>query len=164
MDNYAHFTSIGRIVYDPKRPGMRSRVRASGSNTIDWWCILEVDREIARYYRWWIGRHWWGRTALRPDWLCPPAWNPHVSVCRGEVPRPQDREHWRAYHGEKVEFQYAHYPRQTTQEDRTRRYTKDGDFWFLDVVCPRIDEIRHELGLRTHYRYHMTVGRTFDAR
>lgn len=163
MDNYAYFTATGRIQYDPPRPGMKTRTRRSGSSTTDWWCILKVDREITRYYRWWIGRHLWGRTAIRPDWLCLPSWDAHVSIVRGEKPR-QNAEMWRKYEGEQVEFQYAHYPRQTTAEDRLRRYAKDGDFWFVNVVCPRIDEIRAELGLRSNFRYHLTVGRTYDNR
>ena len=163
MDTYAPFTSIGRIQYDPPRPGMREKKRASGSSSRDGWCILKIDKEITRYYRWWIERHLWGLTAVKPGWLCMPSWDAHISIVRGEKPR-QNHDAWRKYHGEKVEFQYAHYPRRTTQEDRKKRYAKDGDFWFVDVVCPRIDEIRDELGLRSNFRYHLTVGRTYDNR
>ena len=163
MDNYAYFTAMGRIQYDPPRPGMRARSRVSGRRNQEWWCILKVDREITRYYRWWIGRHLWGRTAIQEDWLCLPSWDAHVSMVRGEKPR-KNLDWWGKYEGEQVEFRYAHYPRQTTMEDRERRHAKDGDFWFVNVECPRIDEIRQELGLRTHYRYHLTVGRTYDNR
>ncbi len=164
MDNYAHYhTAIGRIKYDPPRPGMRKRTRASGANNKDYWCILQVDTEITRYYRWWIQRHLWAWTAVQPDWLCQPSWDAHVSVIRGEHPR-QNLDLWRKYDGVKVEFKYAHYPRKTTMEDRDNRYTKDGDFWFIDVECPLIDHIRAELGLSTHFHYHLTVGRTYDSR
>lgn len=156
MDNYAFHSGTGRIVYDPRRGSMKSRTA--------WWCVINVDREITRYYRWLIEREFWGRTAIRPEWLCQPSWDAHISVVRGERPRAQYRDLWGKYQGEVVEFEYAHYPRQTTLEDRERRHAKDGDFWFVTVVCPRIDEIRGELGLRTQFRYHLTVGRTYDAR
>lgn len=162
MDNYAYHKSMGRIVYDPNRPGMRNKKRASGANTVAWWCILEVDKEITRYYRWWVERHLWGLTAVRPGWLCLPSWDGHVSVVRGEVPRPQYREAWQKYHGTKVEFEYAHYP--FCADNRDNRYADDGDFWMVDVRCPLIDLIRDELGLRTHHKYHLTVGRTYDSR
>ena len=163
MDNYAYFTATGRILYDPKRPGMRKVTRASGASNIDWWCVLLVDKEITRYYRWWVQRHLWAWTAVQPDWLCQPSWDGHVSIVRGETPR-MNHDMWRKYQGEKVEFRYAHYPRRTTMDDRKRRYSKDGDFWFVNVECPRIDEIRSELGLQSNFRYHLTVGRTYDNR
>jgi hypothetical protein len=163
MDTLAYHTAIGRIKYDPPRPGMRKKTRASGRSNKDWWCILKVDKEITRYYRWWIQHHMWGWTVVQPDWLCQPSWDAHVSIVRGEQPRT-NRDTWCKYDGEKVEFRYAHYPRRTTMEDRKNRYTKDGDFWFVDVECPRIDEIRTELGLRSNFRYHLTVGRTYDNR
>lgn len=164
MDYHAHYhTAIGTIKYDPPRPGMRKRIRASGASNMDYWCILKVDPEITRYYRWMIQRRLWAWTALQPDWLCRPSWDAHVSIVRGEKPR-QNEDVWRKYDGVKVEFKYAHYPRKTTMEDRDNRYAKDGDFWFIDVECPLIDLIRDELGLRVHHRYHLTVGRTYDNR
>ena len=164
MDNYAHYhTALGCIKYDPPRHGMRKQSRASGRKNHEFWCILQVDREITRYYRWMIERRHWGLTAIQPDWLCQPSWDAHVSIVRGETPR-EHAELWKKYDGVKVEFKYAHYPRKTTMEDRDRRFAKDGDFWFVDVECPLIDHIRAELGLKTHFRYHLTVGRTYDNR
>jgi len=164
MDYHAHYhTAIGTIKYDPPRHGMRKQTRASGRSNKDYWCILQVDTEITRYYRWMIQRRLWGWTAVQPDWLCQPSWDAHVSIVRGEQPRRKE-ELWRKYNGVKVEFKYAHYPRKTTMEDRANRYAKDGDFWFIDVECPLIDLIRDELGLRVHHRYHLTVGRTYDSR
>lgn len=163
MANHVHFfKGTGRLVYDPKRPGMKKRTRPSGANTIDWWCILQVDREITRYYRWWVNRHKWGMTAVQPDWLCQPSWDAHISVVRGERIRPEFRDHWKAYDGEIVNFEYAHYP--FLADNRQNRYANDGDFWMVDVRCQRITEIRGELGLRTHHNYHLTVGRTYDVR
>ena len=41
-------TSRGRIIYDPARPGMKRRTK--------YWAIVNVDREITRYFRWWVDR------------------------------------------------------------------------------------------------------------
>ena len=162
MKDISYFTGVGYIQYNPSRPGMKAQSVSSGRKNHQWWCILKVDREITRYYRWWIGRRYWGQTAIQSNWICQPSWDAHVSIVRGETPRVKN--HWQAYNGEKVEFQYAHYPRQTTIEDRQTRHAKDGDFWFVDVICPRITEIRQELGLRTFSKSHLTVGRTYDSR
>jgi len=164
MDNDVHyFTTMGQIQYDPPRPGMRKQSRSSGRINQQHWCILKVDREITRYYRWMIERDMWGLTAIQPDWLCQPSWDAHVSIVRGEKPR-QNADVWRKYDGVKVELRYAHNPRMTTMEDRNHRFAKDGDIFFIDVECPLIDLIRAELGLRTHPHYHLTVGRTYDSR
>jgi len=149
-----NFRSTGRIVYDPKRGGMKRRTK--------WWCVLNVDREITRYYRWWVSRRFWGMTAMKDDWLCQPSWDAHVSIIRGETPRREFRSLWGKYQGEEVEFWYSH--NACLAGDRGTRYAEDGDFWFVDVYCPRIDEIRDELGLKTFYKYHLTVGRTYDGR
>ena len=156
MDNYTphFFESTGKVVYDPYRGGMKRRT--------EWWCIVTVDREITRYYRWWVGRYFWGATAMRDDWLCQPSWDAHISIVRGERPQPDLQDLWGKYQGEEVTFAYAHHPR--FAGDKGIRHAKDGDFWFVDVICPRIDEIRWELGLQTFYKYHLTVGRTYENR
>ena len=163
--DFHRFKSIGRIYYDPKRPGLKNKTRgAKARSSVDWWCIVRVDDEIARYYRWWINRRWWGRTAMQENWLSMPSWGTHISVVRGEEPE-DDRKHlWRKYHGVDLEFEYEHRIRQTNDFDRTRRYTKDGDFFFVDAWCPRLDEIRAELGFPTYHKFHITVARTYDIK
>jgi hypothetical protein len=39
------FRDTGLIVYDPNRGTMKTRITN--------WCVLQVDKEITRYYRWW---------------------------------------------------------------------------------------------------------------
>lgn len=147
-----YHTGTGKIIYDPRRPGL--------SKGASWWCILTVDREITRYYRWFIERELWGRTAVMPGWLCNPSWDAHVSIVRGEKPRTAEaRNSWKKHHGKKLLFQYAHYPRQagdTTGEER--------NFYFVEVICPELIEIREELELKTFYKFHLTVGRVWEDR
>ncbi len=145
--NLPTFSSVGTVIYDPPRGAMKNRT--------DWWCVIEADKEITRYYRWWIRQRFWAGTALDPDWLCSPSWDAHISIVRGERPRtPEARALWKKYNGEKVEFKYAHYPIQGWKDY----------IWQIDVWCPEINYIRWELGLPTYDTYHLTVGRTWENR
>lgn len=137
-------TSTGKIVYDPYRGNLKKKPH--------WWCVLEVDREITRLYRWWIQKE------LHVKGMCKPSWDAHISVIRGEKPTPELMHLWKKYDGEEVEFQYKQNPRQTGD-------TTGGDrpdfYWFVDVRCQRILDIRAELKRPTDWGLHMTVGRTW---
>jgi len=131
----------GIIRYDPPRPGMKRRTK--------WWCVLYVDKEITRYYRWWIQR-------MLHIQLHPPSWDAHISIIRGEKPGT-DLEHlWKKYDGMRVPFKYHHSPKPTI-----KKADDVGNFWYIDVVCPKIQEIREEFGFPTNFGYHLTVGRSW---
>lgn len=138
------FTATGIIKYDPYRGKMKSKT--------DWWCVLNTDDEITRYYRWWVKKHYWID-------LCQPSWGAHVSIIRGEKPTPDLMHLWKKYDGMKVEFKYSHVVRQsgdTTGNDRPDSY------WFVDVDCPFLLDIRRELKRPTDWKLHLTIGRTYD--
>lgn len=143
------FKSTGRILYDPPRPGMKRRTQ--------WWAIVSVDREITRYMRYWINQQ---RNPLKLDGhdLCQPSWDAHISIVRGEQPR-QNEHLWRKYHGQKIDFYYDHNVRQSGD---TTGWDRPNHFYFINVDCPFLDQIRQELGLITNWRYHLTIGRTYD--
>ena len=128
------FETTGTIRYDPHRGGMKRRTK--------WWAIIQVDREITRYYRWLVMREYWAHTAIHPDWLKQPSWNAHVSIVRGEEPRGALKDKWKYLDGKKVTLAYEHNPR-------------------YNVYCPEIIEIRRELGLKTFYKSHLTFGRIY---
>lgn len=128
--------STGKIIYDPHRPGMKRKTQ--------WWCVVPVDREITRYYRWLITREVPGLA------LHPPAWDAHISVIRGEKPDDDKMHLWRKYHKQKVTFWYSHYVR------------RNGHFWFVEVRCPGLIEIRREMDKPADWSLHLTVGRTWD--
>jgi len=137
-------TSTGKIVYDPKRsPKIKKGEK--------WWCVVTVDREITRYYRWWIEKE------LHVKGLCQPSWNAHISVLRGEKPRHDLMHLWKKYDGEIVTFRYKHFPRQSgdTTHDRPDFY------WFVEVDCPKLISIREELERPSDWKLHITVGRTW---
>ncbi len=146
----------GRLVYDPVRPGMKNRTK--------YWAMVLVDREITRYFRWWVDRELLNITGVEGFGLNLPSWDAHCSIIRGEndvrgVPPRELNELWGKYRNEVVDFEYSLNVRQsgdTTSWDRPNHY------WFVDVRCPRGTEIRKELGLPRDWNFHITIGRTYD--
>lgn len=102
--------------------------------------VLNVDQGIADYYR-----------SLLPKSIKtnPQKHQAHVSVVRGfEMPLYKDM--WGIYEGERVEFSY------------NAEIKNDENYYWLDVQCKRLNEIRIELGLTSYlwYRssFHLTIG------
>ena len=120
----------------------------------EWWSILEVPGGIADYYRNMVEK----RYGIE---LCQPSWGAHVSIIRGEKPRDDLMHLWKKYDGKRVEFEYAAYPRYNGD---TRVVTKhdSGAFWFLDVHCEFLTDIRKELELPYDWKLHLTIGRRWS--
>jgi len=137
--------TTGQIIYDPNRFGMKRRT--------EWWCVVVLDNDLARYYRWMVSRRYFGRTTNDPTWLKPPAWGAHVSVVRGERPRNKYIKNWKKRHKEIITIKYDPTPRQVDVKNKEH-------FWFIDAYSDDVMNIRNELGLPTHYKFHITIGRT----
>lgn len=143
-------SGIGIIQYDPWRPGLKHRT--------DWWCVLNVDKELSRYYRWWLEFE-------KHLHLQSPSWDAHISIVRGEKPYPAYIEMWKKYQGKKVEFHYKHGEIRVDRSQRTDPLAVNatgGEYYFIDIECPMLDEIRTELGLITGFNYHMTIARSYE--
>lgn len=137
-------TGTGKIVYDPYRGNLKKKPH--------WWCVVEVDKEITRLFRWWIEKE------LHVKGLCQPSWDAHISVIRGEKP-PQHLMHlWKKYDGQEVTFKYAQNPRQTGD---TTGGDRPGWYWFVEVEAPFLIDIRKEFGYPHDWKLHLTVGRTW---
>lgn len=137
------FTSTGIIKYDPPRGKMKKK--------IDWWAVVNVDREITRYFRWWIKKEYWIT-------LAQPSWDAHISIIRGERP-PNDKINlWKKYDGLKIEFTYDLNVRQSGD---TTGWDRPNHFWFVEVHCPLLKQIRNEFGFNSNWSQHLTVGRTW---
>lgn len=132
-------TGRGVIVYDPNRGEMKRRT--------EHWCVINVDKEITRYYRWWIARE------LHVKGLCMPSWDAHISVVRGEYIKPQLTHLWKKYHGQPVEFQYRHDVRCSNNTNKREQY------WFVEVMCPLAKQIRDEFGMASDWNQHLTVAK-----
>lgn len=92
--------------------------------------IVEADRGLAAYYK-----------SLIPKWIetKPQKYPAHISVVRKEA--PSNLEVWGKYDGESIEFTYSNIVH------RGQVY-----FW-LNVFCTRLEEIRLELGLPVSSEY-----------
>jgi len=144
---YYHHGS-GLIVYDPYRGEMKRRTKQ--------WCVIEVDKEITRYYRWWLQfeKH------IR---LQPPSWDAHISIVRGEFLQPDKRHLWKKYQRKEIDFLYQHGDIQCHQvQEKQHGKTISGLFYSIGVECPALDDMRSELGLCTGFKYHLTIGRTYQ--
>ena len=132
------YTATGTLRYSPKRQ----------ETSQHWWLILDCDPELGQYYRYlYYQMHHQCRKLARPFW------GPHITVVRNEEPDDDHKHLWDLHAGEPIEFQYSGGINDNYSEDRYR------SFYWLEVVCPRMDEIREELGLSDPFRgYHLTIG------
>lgn len=139
------FTVPARIVYDP--------YRGAGNLSNKWWCVAELDKEVTRYYRWWI------KSRYHIE-LFEPSWNAHISIIRGEEP-PADKKHlWGKYNGETVMAKYSHFVRQSG--DVPGPYEEKTSFWFVDATHERFTEIRNQFGFPSNWKQHLTIGRVYN--
>jgi hypothetical protein len=117
-----------------------------------YWVTVSVDQQLLDY-----------SYSLIPKYhrVVKPRWKAHVTVIRpedfSEIP---DLQHWSKHEGETVSFVY----------DPTVMYEKG--FWWFNLWCLTMEDIRRELGLSTKSRitippsgynkaFHCTVGKDF---
>ena len=128
------FKSVGKLVYDPVRPGLKRR---NGPG----WAVVEIGNGITWYYRWLL-RSW----GIDVD---VPAWQAHITVCDGSNIDPKKyAEFWKKYDGLTIEFEYS---------IDVYRFAR---FYALRVQSKQLDAIRAELGLKPNYPFHITIGST----
>lgn len=133
------FKGTGRIVYDPLRGTMKS-------NT-EFWVTIEVDSEITRYYRWWINKFEVNPLGFKDRDILTPSWGSHISVVRGERPKPHLTHLWKKYDNRLVGFEYSNFVKH------------DKGFWYVSVKCDAAKNIRDELELKSHWPFHITIGK-----
>lgn len=137
-------------------------VPVSGRKRTDspWVLILQVNDDIATYYRWWVDHE-----VLHPVFsrmndvvVQHPLWGAHITILSGREDVPEsNRHHWGKYDGQAVNIDYAPYPYQTWR------------FWSIPVRSKQLDHIKEELGFSTReereyevlpgFNYHITIGR-----
>lgn len=149
-------TGEGIVTYDPRRPGLKKK---NGPG----WSVLQLAPGFTAYYRWLLERSWWdardddGKFAMPGKMieLQAPSWGDHISITRGEYLAPEIKHLWKSRHGQKIKFEYSLTPRMTP----LRGDKEDVQFWFVDVKSDDLMEIRAELLLPTHFKFHLTIGR-----
>ncbi len=107
------------------------------------WLVLNCCHDLAKYYR----------RSLKRKALSAPPYGAHVTVVAGNYEEPAHKHLWRKYEGETIEFAYGH-----------EVHSHDSWYW-LNVHCERLLDIREELGLRRELRWplHLTVARDRDV-
>lgn len=104
---------------------------------------LLVDEGIADFYR---------SLIPRSVGIQVPRYPPHVSVTRNE--QTTTEEPFGRYQGEQIEFEYSN------------MIVNDELYYWLEVQCPRLTEIRLEFGMNPmpwwDNGYHITVGNVKD--
>jgi hypothetical protein len=126
------FQAEGKIIYDP----------TAGKAANAWWVIVECPKDIMDYYHHWAKKE--NETILNK-----PLFGSHISVVRGEEPPDSLKPQWRKHHEEAVTFHYSH------------EIFSSGEYYWLEVACPRLEELRTELGLTANpeFGFHLTIGR-----
>ena len=77
--------------------------------------------------------------------------NAHIPVMRGKTPKIQ-KEEWDKHQSRSTEFSYGY------------RLTHDQGYWFLSVICQKLEDIRSRFGLEAEppFGFHLTVGQKVD--
>lgn len=115
------YVSHGFLRYSPKLLGDRVSEK--------YWLVLDCDPEIGSYYR-----KLYNMDCHRCNpFLSKPAWKEHITVVRNEEPTNKDL--WEKYANKSVEFKYNF------------SANTNGIYWWLDVECVQLLDLREELGL-----------------
>ena len=133
----------GVVKYDPERKGLKEQSTC---------CVIEVDQELADYYRNMVNKHY-GINLIKPPWLA------HISVIQQNLNRESElvKRNWKKYEGLKVKYYYYPFPIFTGDTSDREHYT--GRYWFLNAECDIFYKIRSELGLTTKFNPHITIGK-----
>lgn len=94
-----------------------------------WRLVLLVEQDLSDYYR-----------SLVPKWhaVNRPRWPAHITVVRQDKENPPHVRHWGRYQSDFVDFAYS----PIVQWDET--------YFWLNVWCQQLEDIRIELGLQAH--------------
>ena len=136
------FKSTGKLIYDPIRYGYKKNK--------NWRCILTVDNDLTRYYRWVIKKEF-------GFILYEPSWKSHITIINGE--KPLYEKLWKKHNNRKIDFVYdinIRWSGDTTDHKYIFKY------WFLDVYCAEFNSLRQELGLSEKSKYHITIGTLYN--
>ncbi|AEO93378.1 gp116 [Bacillus phage G] len=129
------YKATGKIVFNPvtREGDMPDKL---------WWVMVECPHDIIEYYRYWV-------TKNKNFKISYPLFGSHISIIRNEEPPDEFKHLWGKRNGMEVEFTY------------TPDFETNGNYWWLKVDCPQLDDIREELGLprKPFFDYHLSIGK-----
>lgn len=137
--------TLGHYRFQFKMKGTLRFDPGKGTKHYDpWWCIVDLDEEVAHYYKWILKR--WGQDTFPPNGL----WGFHVSAIKGEEPT-KNKNVWADLNGQTVEIYYGTWI----------NYSNGRHAW-LDCFSDDLCDLREVYGLDINNRkvkYHATLGR-----
>tara|TARA_B100000700_G_scaffold331528_1_gene465233 strand:- start:3694 stop:4188 length:495 start_codon:yes stop_codon:yes gene_type:complete len=133
----------GIVKYDPERKGLKDNSTC---------CVIEVEQELIDFYRNMVNVRY-GINLIKPPWKA------HISVIQQNLDRNSEllQNFWKKYEGLEVDYSYYPFPRFTGDTSNREHYT--GRYWFLSAECDLFYKIREELGLKTNFAPHITIGK-----
>lgn len=98
----------------------------------NWRLVVRVEQDLADYYR-----------SLIPKWMDVqrPRWPAHITVVRQEFETPVHKNHWWKYNNKPIDFLYE------------PKIHQGELYYWLNVYCVELENIREELGLPYRSRY-----------
>lgn len=98
----------------------------------NWRLTVNVDQELTNYYR-----------SLIPKWMDVqrPRWPAHITVVREGLEIPVHKEFWNKYNNKTIDFLYE-----------PKVFHGEVYYW-LNIYCLELEDIRSELGLSRHSKY-----------
>lgn len=108
----------------------------------NWWLVVKVNEDVCRYYRKLI--HFYNK----PLRLNPAKHGAHITIIAGKYEKPKFECFWNKYQNERINFRY------------NPEIKNNGEYYWMEVECERIEDIREEMGLNKKiiYPWHLTVG------
>jgi hypothetical protein len=106
------------------------------------WLLLDTADEIGKYYR------QLGFLDNRTLQLNPPRRTTHVTIIANKYEDRTSHPCWKKYEHKQIHFLYL------------PGVQDDGEYFWLQVICPHIEDIREELGLprQIPIPWHITIG------
>lgn len=126
----------GKLIYEPVRPDLK---KTHKQRTL---IIQPRYDDMDLYYQWFLKKRY-GLMLQRP------VWRTHVTIVKGDE-RFTNAEAWKKHEGRFIEFEYS------------PELEKRWQFWVLPVRGAKLKDMRAELGLKSDFPFHITIGRLYD--
>lgn len=114
----------------------------------DDWIIIECPKDIVNYYKFWVEKFLGKKISTSLH-------KPHITVLAGKHEKGFNKHRlWKRYEGLVVDFKYS------SRIFTDHEWFFKGQYFWLRVKCPFVEQVRTELGLKPELRWplHCTIG------
>ena len=112
------------------------------------WIVVEAPYDVVNYYKWWVEKHLGKKISTSYH-------KPHITVLAGKHERGLSKHPlWAKHDGKHVVFEYS------TRIHTDAPWFSQGQYFWLQVKCPFLAQVRTELGLAPTLKWplHLTIG------